>query len=138
MRKPVLVATALVLSLAGCTSVGVVGYPVEYIDMHAPGHIWVTQTDKTVTELFGPQVRGDTLVGFEKGTGQYVEIPVSNVQLMRAPLLSPMKTALFAGTIAIGGALLLTQVTGTNGAANVCFPPGGANMGLPVPCPKPA
>jgi hypothetical protein len=48
------------------------------------------------------------------------------------------RTMLFAGTIAIGSALLLTQVTGTNGPANVCFLPGAGNNGLPLPCPKPA
>jgi hypothetical protein len=86
-----------------------------------------------VTEIYGGKVNGDTLVGFVKNTGLYVEIPVSQIQLMRAPLFSPMKTALFAGTVAIGGALLLAQLTGS---APYCanFAGGSANNGLVQPC----
>jgi hypothetical protein len=44
-----------------------------------------------------------------------------------------MKTALFAGTIAIGGALLLASVTGS---APYCanFAAGAANNGVVQPC----
>jgi hypothetical protein len=133
-------ATAVMLvTVAGCKSVGVVGYPAEFVDSHAPEHVWISKADKSVTELYGPQLHGDTLVGFVKGTGQYMEVPIADIQLMKAPMFSPMKTALFVGTAAIGSALALTAVMGNGGSggANVCFPPGGLNQGLPVPCPKP-
>jgi hypothetical protein len=136
MRKSMVVwsaATLLALGFTACKSVNVIGYPVEFIDIHAPEHVWVTQPDKSVTELYAPQLKGDTLVGFVKGTGAYVEIPVANIQIMKAPQVSAMKTALFAGTVAIGGALLLAQVTGS---APYCanFAPGAANNGLVQPC----
>ena len=128
-----------VVSVAACTSVGTVGYPAEYIATKAPGHVWITNTDKTVMELYNPQIKGDsgdTLVGFSK-TGEYTEMPVANVQLMRTKMASPMRTALLAGSVALGTALIISKVQGT-APTNLCFPPGGGNMGLPVPCPKPA
>jgi hypothetical protein len=95
--------------------------------------VWISQADKSVTELYGPQLHGDTLVGFVKGTGQYIEVPVADIQLMKAPMFSPLKTALFAGTVAIGTALIVTSV---QGSAPYCanFAAGSANNGVIQPC----
>jgi hypothetical protein len=131
----------LLVALGACKTTNTVGYPAEYVSMKGPGHVWVTESDKSVIELYNPQIKGengDTLVGFLGKSGTYFEMPLSDVKLMRAPEISMGRTMLFAGTIAIGSALLLTQVTGTNGPANVCFLPGAGNNGLPLPCPKPA
>jgi hypothetical protein len=127
-----------VVALAACTTTTTIGYPAEYVSMKGPGHVSVTESDKSVVEIFNPQIRGDTLVGFLGKTGSYVELPLSDVTLMRAHEVSLGRTMILAGVTTIGAAVLLTQVTGTNGGANVCFPPGGLNQGLPVPCPKPA
>ena len=131
----------LLLVLGACKTTSTIGYPAEYVATKAPGHVSVTQADNTVVDLYNPQIKGengDTLVGFMGKTGAYFEMPLTDVKLMRAQDVSMGRTMLFAGTVAIGGALLLAKVAGTNGGANLCFPPGGANMGLPVPCPKPA
>ena len=142
MNRPQLyriAAAFVVVGLAACTAVGNVGYPAEYISTKQPGHVWITQSDKTVTELYNPQIKGDsgdTLVGFSR-TGEYLEMPVANVQLMKTAMASPMRTALLAGTVAVGTALIVSRIQGT-APTNLCFPPGGANMGVPVPCPKPA
>jgi hypothetical protein len=130
-------ATLLVVMLAACKSVGVVGYPAEYIDTHGPTHVWVTGTDNSVQDLYNPQIHGDTLVGFQKGNGGYVEMALSDVKLMKAEFAAPMRTALLAATVAVGTALVISRIQGTS-PTNLCFPPGGGNMGLPLPCPKPA
>jgi len=133
----------LLAIVAACTSTATVGYPAEYVSMRSPGHVWVTTTDKNVVELYNPQIKGDsgdTLVGFAGKTGAYLEIPVSSVQMMKAKEANTGKTMLVVGAAAIGSALLLTTVMGNGGTggANVCFPPGGLNQGLPVPCPPAA
>ena len=126
-------AGALLLSLAACTSVGLVGYPAEFIATRAPAHVWVTQAGKDgQIDMYNPQLHGDTLAGFDK-TGGFVEIPIESVQLMRAPMAAPGKTALLAATAAIGTALVITHIQG--GVDNcIAFAPGSANNGLPQPC----
>ena len=120
-------------TLAACTSVGVVGYPGEYIATKSPSHVWVTQAGQTgLKDLYNPQLHGDTLVGFDKG-GAYFEMPIGDVQLMKAPVAAPAKTALFAATVAVGTALIITHV---QGGVDYCanFAPGAANNGLVQPC----
>ena len=126
-------AAALLISLAACTSVGLVGYPAEFIATRAPAHVWVTQAGSSaMIDMYNPQLHGDTLAGFDK-TGGYVEMPIESVQLMRAPMAAPGKTALLAATAAIGTALVITHIQG--GVDNcIGFQPGSGNNGLPVPC----
>jgi len=126
-------AAVLLVSLAACTSVGVVGYPGEFIATHAPSHVWVTSAKNTALfDIYNPQLHGDTLAGFDKAGG-FMEMKIEDVQLMRAPMASPGRTALLAGTLAIGTALIITHIQG--GVDNcVRFNPGGGNNGLPVPC----
>lgn len=123
----------LVVGLAACTTVGVVGYPAEYIATKAPGHVWVTRAGSNEQlDLYNPQLHGDTLAAFDR-TGGFLEMPVADVQLMRAPMASPGKTALLAATAAIGTALVISHIQG--GTDNcVKFNPGAGNNGLPVPC----
>ena len=126
-------AGVLAVGVVGCTSVGVVGYPAEYISMKAPNDIWVTTSQNpNYSELRSPSLHGDTLAGFD-ANGTYVEMPISDVKLMKAKYISTTKTAIFAGTAAIGSAALLVAVTGTNGPANVCFVP-ATSTGIPSPC----
>lgn len=126
-------AAALLITLAACTSVGLVGYPAEYIATRAPAHVWVTQAgSNAMIDMYNPQLHGDTLAGFDK-EGGFVEIPIESVQLMRAPMASPGKTALLAATAAIGTALVITHI---QGGVDYCanFAPGSANNGLVQPC----
>ncbi|HUL50263.1 MAG TPA: hypothetical protein VLT79_09645 [Gemmatimonadales bacterium] len=131
------------IGIAACTTTATVGYPAEYVSMRSPSHVWIKTADKNEVELFNPQIKGDsgdTLVGFAGKTGAYLEIPVSSVQTMKAKEAATGRTMIVVGATAIGSALLLTAVMGNGGTggANVCFPPGGLNQGVPVPCPKPA
>ena len=120
-------------TLAACTSVGVVGYPGEYIATKSPSHVWVTQAGQTgLKDLYNPQLHGDTLAGFEK-TGSYIEMKIEDVQLMRAPMAAPAKTALLAASLAVGTALVITHVQGSSTNC-VRFNPGAGNDGLPVAC----
>ena len=112
----------LTLCLAACTSTQTVGYPAEYVSIHSPKYVWVTRGNKAVEQIYDPTVHGDTLVGFDHGS--YTELPISDVRLMRASVLNPTKTALFASAVAIGAAVAVVELTGQGGPASVCLTPG--------------
>ena len=123
----------VVLGLAACTSVGVVGHPTEYVSTRAPSRVWVTQSDKTVVELFKPLIKGDnsdTLAGFTK-SGDYVAMPMANVQIMKAPMASPARTVLLAGSVAIVGTALIVGDIQSSAPVPLCYTPAGPP---PVPC----
>jgi len=112
----------LAVGLAACKTTETIGYPAEYVSVHSPQFVWVTRPDDSTLQLFNPELHGDTLVGFDKGA--YTEVPLADVRIMRAHVLSPMKTALFASGIAIGAAVTVVELTGGGGPANVCITPG--------------
>ena len=75
-----------------------------------PSRAWVTLEDKSVVEISGPQVLGDTLVGYVNGV--YQELPASNVQGVTVQKAATGKTValIAASTIAFGGfAYLITS-----------------------------
>jgi hypothetical protein len=130
---PIVGGGLLALSLAACTSVGMVSYPAEYISMKSPGEIWITQgDDPTFVELRGATLHGDTLAGFDKN-GAYTELPIGAVKLMKARAVSPTKTAVVFGVAAVATAVTLTQVIGNNGPASICYTPGSSSGGV-HPC----
>jgi len=132
-RLHLMVVGAGLASVAACTSVGVVGYPGEYVATRTPAHVWVTRAGASnMLDLYNPQLHGDTLAGFDK-SGGYLEMPIGDVQLMRAPMAAPGRTALLAATAAVGTALVITHIQG-NSQNCLSYPPGGLNQGLPVPC----
>lgn len=126
-------AACATLGLAACTSVGVVDHPTEYVSTRAPSHVWVTQSNKAVVELFKPLIRGDnsdTLAGFTK-SGDYVAMPIASVQLMRTPMPSHTRTALLAGSLAIVGTALIVSDIQSAAPVALCYTPAGPP---PVPC----
>jgi hypothetical protein len=125
-------AGLLCITLAACQTAGVVGYPAEYISTNGPNHVWVTEPDHSVVELSNPQIHGDTLVGFSAGS--YIEMPLSDVKLMKANFPAPARTAIVAGVGAIGLALAVAALMG-NAATTTCY---DRTTGGTMPCPPPA
>lgn len=123
----------IVLGLAACQTTGVVGYPAEFIATKGPTHVWVTQPDDRVVELSNPQVHGDTLAGF--ADGNYVEMPLSSVKLMKGQFPAPARTALLAGVAAIGTAAIVAAMMGNNSNTTTCY---DRTTGGVMPCPPPA
>jgi hypothetical protein len=118
----------LCITLAACQTRGVVGYPAEFISTRGPTHVWVTQPDNSVVELSNPQIHGDTLVGFSEGT--YIEMPLSDVKLMKASFPAPARTAIVAGASAIGLALAVAALMG-NASTTTCY---DRTTGGTMPC----
>ena len=130
-------ASLLVASLAACHTVAEVGYPQEFVESKGPTHVWVTRGDKSTMELWNPQVHGDTLAGFVGGRGDYYEIPLSDVKIMRATFAAPARTALVVGAGVLFTAGMFQLVTGSNFTRgnNVCYK---SPTGEVIPCPDPA
>lgn len=65
-----------------------------------PSRVWITQADQSVVELSGPQLFGDTLVGYVRG--EFLELPTGDVQrvMMRRPALAKTIALAVASTAA--------------------------------------
>jgi len=83
--------------LAGCHSMRPVSLA-EIGSARTWAHVWVTQPDRSVIELSGPDVRGDTLRGFVDG--KYQEMPVSQAVEIRVRERDTGRTAVLVGTAA--------------------------------------
>ncbi len=94
--------------------------PAQYVSTKAPGLVWVTKTDNTVLALGSPHVVGDTLTGFVKG-GEYLEMPLSNVQSMRASVAAPHRTALLVGSVAVVAAVATAFAIHNTSGGNTLF-----------------
>ena len=74
----------------------------DFIAVKRPGTVWVTKTDSNVLTIQSPQVIADTLSGFVHGN--FLEMPLTIVQSMRARQAAPRRTLLLVGglTLALG------------------------------------
>ena len=114
----------LVPLVTACSTVVPVHSPAEYIPLKAPSTVWVTKTDNSTLRLLSPQVITDTLSGFVEG--EYVEMPLSSVQSMRARQATPGRTALLVGGITVAGAIGVYLTIGRASGVACVEPPGGS------------
>lgn len=110
----------VLLGIVSCKTVGVVGYPAEFVATRGPSHVWITQNNNDQVELWNPTVHGDTLAGFDRGA--YTEVPLGDIKLMRAPFPAPARTALLAGGLAIASAVTVAALMGS-GQGGTCITP---------------
>ena len=108
-------AGLLALTLLGCHKMArVPSAPAEYINSKRPPLIDVTLTDGSRVRIAGPQIAGDTLVGFVKG--RYHETPLAAVTDMRALQPAPAQTiSVIVATTALvfGGAVFAYTHSGS-------------------------
>ena len=122
LRRLTIAAALLPLAsfVTACRTVVPVPSPSQYVSTKAPGLVWVTKTDNSVVALGSPHVVGDTLTGFVQG-GEYLEMPLSSVQSMRANVAAPRRTALLVGSIAVVGAVATAFAIHTTSGGNNLF-----------------
>jgi hypothetical protein len=75
-----------------------------------PPRVYVTHADKSIVEMSGPQVFGDTLVGYING--QFQEVPTAEIRRVAMKRPDRAKTiALIAGstTVAVGVAVWMAS-----------------------------
>jgi hypothetical protein len=103
-------AGILLASTAACTTFGTVPTR-EFITAHRPPQVWVFKADSSVVLMRGPHFigGGDTLVGMVEGG--YQELPLSDVQQVKASRSAPMHTALLVvgGVAVVVGAATLVH-----------------------------
>jgi hypothetical protein len=77
-----------------------------------PERAWVTEGDQTVVVVSGPQVVGDTLVGYVNGV--YEEMPTAQFKqvLVRRPATA--KTVLLVGAITAGFGAMVYALIGSS------------------------
>jgi hypothetical protein len=82
----------------------------EDVALQRPARVWVTQADKSVVELNGPQVFNDTLVGYIGGA--FTELPATDISQVTVKRSAKGKTmALIAASI-LGAAALGVAISG--------------------------
>lgn len=107
-----------VLASIGCKTM--VPMTLEEVSTIRPNRVWVTRDDRTTVELTGPQVFGDTIVGYIGPT--FYELPTQDLQSLAVQRTSKAKTmAVVAAGIAFAGVVgVLISGIGEEGAtANV-------------------
>jgi hypothetical protein len=80
-----------------------------------PSRAWITLGDKSVVEISGPQVLGDTLVGYVNGV--YQELPAATVTGVQVQKSATGKTVALvaASTVAFGAfAYLITSAASSS------------------------
>ncbi len=118
-------AMSCALILAALSSIGCRAMkPLTLDEMVAikPARVWVTQPDGSVIIVNGPQVLGDTLVGYVNGT--YQEIPAAHqLTQVRARRPAPGRTVLLSVAIAVGVGGFAYALTGAGSSGEM--KPGG-------------
>ena len=110
---------SLVLLATACSTMVVVPSPAQFVATKSPRMVWVTKTDNTVLALQSPQIIADTLGGFVRG--DFIEMPLSSVQVLRARQAAPKHTLLLVGAVTLAGAVAAAMAL-----HNASAPPSGA------------
>ena len=86
------------LSSAACHTMK----PVTMAELNAmhPQKAWVTESDQSVVVVSGPEVVGDTLVGYVKGV--YEEMPSAQFKQVMVEKPATTKTVLLVSAITVG------------------------------------
>jgi hypothetical protein len=115
MLRRVLSAVLIPLT-AGCTSIGPVANPREFIPISRPREIWLTQNDGTVLLMYTPRLMGDSILGVVRGEGER-RIARNDIQQVVAALPSPDKTRLaiiFGGILGVGALGVVWRIASTH------------------------
>jgi len=75
-----------------------------------PSRVWITQSDQSVVEVSGPQVFGDTLVGYVNGA--FLELPTADVKRVVVRRAARAKTVALIAAGAAGAAAIAVWMSG--------------------------
>jgi len=101
-------AIATLLLGTGCHTMARLSW--EDVAGQRPSRVWITQADQSVVELSGPQIFGDTLVGYVRG--EFMELPTAAVQrvVVRRPALA--RTVALIAVSTAGAAAVAVWMSG--------------------------
>jgi hypothetical protein len=89
--------------------------PIALNELNAlkPEVAWVTEGDKSVVLVTGPQVVGDTLVGYVNGV--YEEMPAAQLQQVVVQRPATTRTVLLVSALTVGFGGMVYALTGAHG-----------------------
>ena len=111
--RTILVGTLLLAALSSAACKTMKPVTLDQLNAMKPNRAWVTSTDQSVVLVSGPQVVGDTLVGYVNGT--YEEMPSAQLKQVVVQRPASTRTALLVATIAVGMGGFIYAITGSGG-----------------------
>ena len=113
------VAATLLIAAALTTAACHTMKPVSMAELNAlkPERAWATEANQTVVVVEGPQVVGDTLVGYVNGV--YEEMLATRFKEAMVEKPATQKTALLVGALAVGFGGMVYALTGSGESRGV-------------------
>ena len=107
--------------LASCSSMRPVDSPVAFLERNNPKHVRVYGPDGELYVLRDPQLRGDTIRGFEPSTQEEVGFTSQDIRRMEALQPDKKRTTLFVGAMTLlGSAAIYMIANASDGGGLVC------------------
>jgi hypothetical protein len=95
--------------------------PTAYLERNNPKHVRVYDTEGELFILRDPQLRGDTISGFEPLAREELSLTLSNVRRMEAAQPDKTRTTIFVGAMAVlGGAAIYMVANSSDGRGLIC------------------
>lgn len=121
MKARKTIPLVLAVLLPGCSTMRPVESPVAYLEQNNPKHVRVYSTDGELYVLRDPQLRGDTVRGFESLEQEELSLSLNGIRRMEALQPDKGRTTLFIGAMTIlGGAGIYMISKAANGRQLIC------------------
>lgn len=118
LRRIMVVA---LIALPACTTMRQVEAPVQFLEQNNPRQVRVHSADGDLFVLKDPQLRGDTIFGFESMLREEVRFSVNGIRRMEAVQPDKKRTTLFVGAMTLlGGAGIYMIANASNGNKLIC------------------
>lgn len=106
---------------AACTSMRPVESPSAFLEHNNPKHVRVYSPDGELIVLREPQLRGDSIRGFEPQAQEELSIRLGDIRRMDALQPDKTRTTLFIGAMAVlGGAGIYMIANSSDGGGLIC------------------
>lgn len=111
------IALPMLVMVTACSTMQPVARPREFMQARQPSIVWVDHAGQQMVSIEGPQLMGDSIVGFIEG--EYTEIPMSQIRSMQAKQYSRSRTTAFlAGMVAVAAAAIFLVSGGTGSTSD--------------------
>lgn len=128
---PIIMAALL---LPACTSMRAVESPTSFLEQNNPKHVRVYANDGELYVLRDPQLRGDTIRGFEPLEQEELSLSVNGIRRMEALQPDKKRTTFFIGAMAVlGGAGIYMITKAADGQSLICDDYTVGNRCVPAP-----
>lgn len=118
IRKAILALSAL---LPACSTMRLVESPVSFLEKNNPPSVRVYASDGELLVLREPQLRGDTIRGFEPLAQEQMSISLNGIRRMEALQPDKTRTTLFIGAMTLlGSAGIYMIANAANGRKLIC------------------